>query len=185
MLSLDDLWRPDQPLPDAQRLDAMAQRICDVWQMPDLARAVTIHYNARMRTALGRAFLRTGRIDLNPRLLAANPAELVHTLAHELAHLAAQARFGRVQAHGLHFRSFMIALGLRGRATHHCNVAAVKRRRGRYIYLHVCSDCGRKFLAASVRRNCYCRDCGPTMKWDIYRLPNTLAGRQMAAAAAQ
>jgi predicted SprT family Zn-dependent metalloprotease len=120
-------------------------------------------------------------IELNPRLLGEHPRELVPTLAHELVHLCVRHRYGETaKPHGREFRSMMRRLGLDGKATHDLPVRHLrKHRRRKYLYLHRCSDCGYEFVARKSRRNCYCRACGPEMEWDIFRLPNTDAGRML------
>lgn len=188
MVHMDDLWQVGQPLPDGPRLTAMAARLAEVWQLPQLAAKVRITYNPRMRTTLGRAFLTQDRIELNPRLLMASPAELPATLAHEMAHLGVYWKFRKLdEPHGPHFRSLMSQVGFVGHATHRVRAAAALRRpRGRFLYLHVCSDCGGRFVARSSKRGYFCKRCGPGMRWEIFRLPNDAAGRarlhQMMAA---
>jgi len=175
--SVDDLWRPGMPLPTRALLTAIARRAADAWDMPDLPDRVRIAYNPRLRTALGRALLDRGVVELNTHLLSEHPDQLVETLVHELAHLAVYMRYGPVRPHGEHFRTLMRAVGLSPATTHTLPVAHLRRRR--YLYLHRCSDCGYSFIAPSVRRNVYCSACGPDMTWDVYRAPRTQAGRAM------
>ena len=117
MIQLDDLWTPDQPLPDGEVLRALARRVLAAWGHAEWADDIRFGYNGRLRRCLGRAFFKQGRIDLNPRLLSAHPSQVVPTLVHELAHVAAYRLFGEVNAHGLHFRTLMAKAGFRGRAT--------------------------------------------------------------------
>jgi predicted SprT family Zn-dependent metalloprotease len=159
---------------------ALAGRMAGAWDMPELVEKVLIGYNPRMRTALGRAWLKTGRVDLNPHLLRRAPKELVPTLAHELAHVAAWLRYGRsATPHGQHFRTLMRAVNLSPDATHKVPTEGLKRKRQRYLYLHTCGTCGFRWLARSVRRRYYCRACGPDMQWEIVRVPDTPAGRRL------
>ena len=85
-----------------------------------LAKAVTVSWNSRMRTAAGRAFAREWRIELNPRLQdlpgEAREAELRNTFLHELAHLVAFARVGRkrIAPHGPEWRQACHDLGIPG-----------------------------------------------------------------------
>ena len=178
-LRFDDLWTPAQPLPARGVLQEMTRRCGRVWGIPGLADRVRVGYNARLRTTAGRALLEDARVELNTRLLRENPTHLVPTLIHELAHLAVHLRYGRVQPHGRHWRTFMAAAGHNPRATHALPTAHLKRRRNRYLYLHRCSDCGQTFLARRVRRDLYCRTCGPEMTWDVFRAPATPAGKEL------
>ncbi len=178
-LDTGDLWSPGDPLPGGAVLRRMAARVAALWEMPELV-DVTIGYNGRLRTTLGRALLDEGRVELNPRLLRDHPDQLVSTLAHELAHLAVHVRFGRrAGAHGREFRTLMRALNLDARATHNLPVEHLRRRRRRYIYLHRCDQCGRSAIARRVLRDRICSRCGPGMQWDVYRVPDTPAGRAL------
>ena len=116
-LSLDDLWTPDQPLPDGELLRELARRALAAWGHAEWADGIRFGYNGRLRRCLGRAFYKEGRVDLNPRLLSANPSQMIPTLVHELAHVASYRLFGEVGAHGLHFRALMARAGFKGRAT--------------------------------------------------------------------
>jgi len=178
----DDIWTPRQPLPGPGVLREIASRLGAAWEAPELAEQVRIVYNPRLRTTLGRAMLDDRRVELNTRLLHEHPDQLVPLLAHELAHVVVHARYGRVPAHGRHFRTLMRAVNMSPRATHDLPVKR-RRRRGRYLYLHRCSDCGYSFVARSVRRGYYCIACGPDMSWDVFRSANTPRGRQALAAA--
>lgn len=179
--NVDDLWTERDGLPTAAVLRAIAARCADVWDMPDLPTKVRISYNPRMRTTLGRAFLSEGIVELNTRLLQKHPSELVPTLAHELAHVAVHLRYGTVAPHGQEFRTLMHALSLSDKATHDLPVARMRQRRRTYLYVHRCSDCGSTFVARKVRRDCYCRACGPEMNWTVLRVPNTPEGRARLA----
>lgn len=188
-LRVSDLWTPDQPLPDGPVLEAIANRLAAIWELPELPRRCRIGYNPRLRTTAGRAACeeagrgpgsRQGayRVELNPHLLREHPEQLVPTLAHELAHVAVWLRYGRRTApHGREFRTLMRAANLSDARCHDLPAARQLRRR-RYLYLHRCSDCGQTFIARRPRRNVYCRKCGPEMTWDIFRAPASAAGRE-------
>ena len=125
-----DLWSPEQPLPGRKILTALARRLGVLWEMPELPRVVQIGYNPRLRTTLGRAFLREKIVELNPRLLITHPGELVPTLAHELAHVVVYRRYGRSAGpHGPHFRTLMRAANLSPAATHNVPVGQMRRKR--------------------------------------------------------
>ena len=179
----DDLWTVAEPLPGRRVLRAIAARLGAAWEAPDLAEKVTIVYNPRLRTTLGRAVLDQQRVELNVRLLRRHKSELIPLLAHELAHVLVHMRYGRVPAHGRHFRTLMRAVNMPSRATHDLPVKSLARPRRRYLYLHRCSGCGYSFVAKSVRRGYYCTACGPGMRWDIHRVPNTPQGRKALAEA--
>jgi predicted SprT family Zn-dependent metalloprotease len=170
VVRFDDLWSPADPLPDGPVLREIASRVGLAWGIGDLSGRARIGYNPRMRTSLGRAFLKQGRVELNVRLLREHPSELLCTLVHELAHLAVYWQFGSVEPHGPHFRRLMVAAGVSARATHRLAVGELKRLRRRYVYRHVCGGCGMEFKARRVRRDVYCRACGPGMKWEVYRI---------------
>jgi len=179
---VDDLWTPSAArLPDGSVLQAIAQRVGRAWGLARLHRRAVIGYNDRLRTTLGRAVLDAGRVELNPRLLMSHPAELVPTLAHELAHLAVfwrYGRYGRVSPHGTEFRAFMRSLNLSAAATHQLETGPLRRWRRRYLYLHRCADCGTGFIARRVYRGYYCTACGPDSTWDVFRGPDTPGGRR-------
>ncbi len=174
-LELGDLYNGALPLPAGDVLRKMLRRCADFWQLPELAGVARVFYNPKLRSTLGRAFLNEMRIELNTRLLRENPDQLIATLVHELAHLAVQLRFGPCQPHGTEFKSFMRATGISSRATHNLATTHLKHKRTRYLYLHKCSNCGAAFVARTVRRNCYCRACGPKMEWNVIRTPDTQA----------
>lgn len=173
-----DLWSPDKPLPGKGTLQAITERLGRAWEVADLPGRVRLVYNPRLRTTLGRAILTDLCVELNTRLLREHPDQLIPTLAHELAHIVAHIRYGRVAPHGEHFRTLMRAVNLSSKATHDLPVGRLIRRHRRFLYLHRCSDCGYSFTAHSLRRNCYCLACGPDMSWSILRAPNSSEGRK-------
>jgi predicted SprT family Zn-dependent metalloprotease len=179
--TVDDLWKPGQPLPDGATLKAMAARCGRVWRFQSLPARVTIAYNPRMRSAAGRARLEQARVELNPRLLGEHPQQFVATLVHELAHMVVYFRHGKVRPHGERFRALMQALGLPDKATHDLKAGHLARRRRRFVYLHRCDGCGSGFVARSVHRGCYCAHCRPETHWTVYRAADDAAGRRCLA----
>jgi SprT protein len=177
LFDVSDLWKPGDSLPSGPVLVAIAERCGVVWDVPDLACRVTIVYNPRLRTTLGRAMLNENRVELNTRLLREYPDELLATLTHELAHLVVRMRYRQAQPHGREFKALMRSVNLSAAATHHLDTERLNLRR-RYAYLHRCSDCGVMFIAGKPRRDCYCKACGPKMSWNILRAPATTAGRK-------
>lgn len=184
-LHTDDIWRPDQPLPGGDVLRQVAARCAKLWELPTMTGRVRVGYNPRLRTTLGRAALDEYRVELNVHLLREHPEQLIPTLVHELAHVAVRMRYGSSAApHGREFRTLMSAAGVPAETTHNLPAAkALRRRRRRYVYLHICDGCGYSFLARSVRRDCYCNGCGPGMSWDVYRAADKPAGRKQLVAA--
>jgi len=178
LFDVSDLWSPGDSLPSGPVLKAIAERCAQAWDIPDLAGRVTIVYNPRLRTTLGRAMLDDNRVKLNTRLLRAYPDELLATLTHELAHLAVRMRYGEAPPHRREFKALMCSVNMPAAATHHLDTKRLNLRRRRYVYLHRCSDCGMMFIARKPRRNCYCRECGPEMSWNILRAPATTKGRR-------
>ncbi len=177
-LDVSDLWSPGDSLPSGPTLRAIAQRCGPLWGLPDFADRVSIGYNPRLRTTLGRAMLEENRVELNVHLLRAHPEELLATLVHELAHLAVRMLYGNAAAHGLEFKTLMAAAGVSAATTHKLDTDSLGLRRRRYAYLHRCGDCGMMFIARKPRRDCYCKSCGPKMSWNIFRAPDTAAGRK-------
>ncbi len=176
LLDVSDLWTPDQPLPDGPVLRRLTDRIGAAWDVAVLSGQVRTGYNPRLRTTLGRALLDERTVELNPALLRDHPGELLATLVHELAHLVVHARYPRAAAHGREFRTLMAAAGFTGEATHSLPVAHLRRRRQRYVYLHLCQGCGRGFIARSLRRSLPCPLCDRSAAWTVHRAPATRAG---------
>jgi SprT protein len=175
----DAIWSPAQPLPARDSLCRLTDRIGSSWGIKTLSRRVKVVYNPKLSTTLGRAILNSDVVELNPRLLNEHPKELIPTLVHELAHVVVHMRFGRVAPHGNHFKVLMEALNFSSKSTHSLPVDHLRRKRKKYLYLHCCSECKYRFVARSFRRNYYCVACGPGMKWDVYRVPNTSAGQKL------
>lgn len=119
-----------------------------------LAKAVTVSWNSRMRTAAGRAFAREWRIELNPRLQdlpgEARDAELRNTFLHELAHLVAFARVGRkrIAPHGPEWRQACHDLGIPGEDR--CHALDFQPRRLTKKFAYTCPSC--EVVIQRVRR---------------------------------
>lgn len=181
-IDISDLWVPGTPLPGRAVLKEIAQRCGEIWQIPGFADRVRIGYNQRLRSTLGRALLNENRVELNTRLLLEHPDQLLETLVHELAHLAVRMRYGSLPApHGSEFKAMMRAANLSGKATHNLPTSHLKQKRKKYYYVHRCSDCQMAFVARKVRRNCYCKACGPEMSWEILRIADSPQGREAIA----
>jgi len=112
-------------------------------------RALTVVFNARLRTAVGRADFAACAIELNGRLLDRHPEELVPTLVHELCHLVAGAR----AAHGARWREAVVALGLRPETCHRLDVADLTVRRRAWTWS--CVGCGETYRRSHRRASRY------------------------------
>lgn len=135
-----------------------------------LAPRVTVRWNARMRTAAGRAFYESYRIELNPGLLALpgvdGAAEVERTLRHELAHLVAHHRAGgrRIEPHGPEWQRACAELGIAGETR--CHTLPFQSRRPTKKLIYECPACGseihrvRRFRVAVACYNCCRRQNG-------------------------
>ncbi len=113
-------WPPDA-------VEAVVDEAMAAWGRPDWRRSFRWRWNPRLRTTIGRAFLKTGTVELNPVLLARHPAEMRKVVIHEFAHLIAFKLRPREPAHGPAWRALMRAAGQRPRATHTLPVEDLRR----------------------------------------------------------
>ena len=165
-------------LPDAAELQRRACELLATWRV--VATTVTVVWNERLTTTAGRAFLRAGRIELNPTLLARAPDQVAMVLTHETAHIAAFRLFGaNIPAHGRHWRSLMRLAGHAPEVTHKIPVddlrPARRRHRRRYVYLRVCERCGDRQLQPAVRYG-RCAGCEARDGFLVMKAPATAAG---------
>ena len=124
-----------------------------------IARELRIEWNARLKTAAGRADYRQKVISLNPRLLD-HPAEIDRTLRHELAHILAQFRAGRcrVLPHGVEWRQACHDLGIADEKRCHNLPFPAQIHAARFIYC--CPNCRQEFpRVRRVRRAVACLTC--------------------------
>lgn len=156
-------------LPAAAELESLATALLAMWRVVDTT--VKVVWNERLTTTAGRAFLRNGRIELNPTLLARAPDQIEMVLVHEAAHIAAFRLFGaNIPAHGRHWRSLMRLAGKAPEVTHKIPVRGLRttRARRRYVYLRICEQCGDRQLLAALRYGrcggCAARDSFLVMK---------------------
>ena len=164
-------------LPAPDELERRAAELLAQWRVVETA--VRVHWNARLSTTAGRAFLRGARIELNPKLLARAPEQLPMVLAHEAAHIAAFRLFGpNIPAHGRHWRSLMRLAGHPPEITHKIPLDRPKsRRRRRFFYLRVCEACGDRQVAAAVRYG-RCQGCSARESYLVVKAPASPAGRK-------
>ncbi len=166
-------------LPSSAELESRAAHLLAQWRVLDTALRVV--WNERLTTTAGRAFLRNGRVELNPTLLGRAPDQLETVLVHETAHIAAFRLFGaNIPAHGRHWRSLMRLAGHPPDVTHKIPIDEPRRlpvrRRRASLYLRVCDDCGDRVIAESVRYG-RCHGCSSRDSFLVMKAPATSAGR--------
>ena len=122
-------------------LEMVARKLLQDAGASQLAPALRVEWNRRMRTAAGRADFRQTLVTLNPRLREYGDAEIDRTLRHELAHLLAHARAGRrrITPHGPEWQSACHDLGIGGEPRCHTLPFPVAQRRRRFLYR--CPEC--------------------------------------------
>ncbi|MFN7943495.1 MAG: SprT-like domain-containing protein [Thermoanaerobaculia bacterium] len=149
----------------SRRSPRALERLTDSWcrrlRRPRWRGTIRVRFNARMRTALGRAVHGERLLELNPRLLDAHPPELLPTLAHELCHLLAGFR----AAHGPAWRELVVRLGYPADACHDLDASrfAARRRAWRWS----CAACGESYLRRHRgARRFRCGRCGGKLRVD-------------------
>ncbi|MCA8964083.1 MAG: SprT-like domain-containing protein [Planctomycetes bacterium] len=164
-------------LPSAEELQRRAAQLLADWRVPDAA--IDVAWNDRLKTSAGRAFVRHGRIELNPHLLGRAPEQVQMVLTHEAAHIAAARLFGpAVPAHGRHWRSLMRLAGLPPKVTHDIPIEPRRRpRRRRHLYLRVCDGCGDRRILQAVRYG-RCQGCDARDRFLVLRAAANPSGRR-------
>jgi len=133
-----------------------------------LARDVRVEWNARMKSAAGRADFREKLISLNPLLRdhdlvsvsRQSGSDIDRTLRHELAHLLAQFRVGRrrIAPHGPEWREACRDLDIADEARCHNLPFATKAYPARFVYR--CPNCRQEFpRVRRIRRVIACLAC--------------------------
>jgi SprT protein len=148
------------PLPSADELQEEAASLLTAVNAHKLAKHLRIEWNARMRSAVGRADYRHALILLNPALQRFGRSEIDRTLRHELAHLLAQFRAGRrrILPHGAEWRQACRDLRIEGEQACHKLPVAVRHISRRFLYR--CVNCQRKFpRVRRIRRATACLIC--------------------------
>lgn len=164
-------------LPTEAALQERAAELFRGWRVLDTDVEVT--WNGRLSTTAGRAFVQSGRIELNPRLLAKQPDQIDVVLTHEAAHVAAFRLFGaNIPAHGRHWRSLMRHAGQAPEVCHKMPVDDLRRRRrARYLYLRLCASCGERVVLEQVRYG-RCSGCSSRDSYLVVKTKATAAGRR-------
>jgi predicted SprT family Zn-dependent metalloprotease len=125
-----------------------------------LAEAVSVEWNARLRSAAGRADYRRKLVSLNPRLREHDPSEIDRTFRHELAHLLAQFRAGRrrILPHGPEWRLACRDLGIANETR--CHTLPFPTRSLTRGLLYKCPNCRRDFpRVRRILRSVACLAC--------------------------
>jgi len=131
---------------DERRLTAHVRGWLAPLYLRGLGERVRVKWNPRLQTTAGRAHYQEGRIELNPMLITASGlGEIERTLKHELAHLVAYERCGkiqrrRLQAHGPEWREACADLGISGEVR--CHELPLPGRRIRRRFAYACPACG-------------------------------------------
>lgn len=145
-------------------LTLRAGKLLKELELPDLADAVRVIWNKRMRSAAGRAHYQKSLIDLNPRLqLLPEPKkteEIVDTFLHELAHLVAfgRNRRRRIQPHGIEWKQACSDLGIPGEDRCHDLDLGSRRMRKKFVY--ECPVCKSNIpRVRRIKRAVACHSC--------------------------
>jgi SprT protein len=147
-------------IPSAAQLRGLAATLLREAGAVTFARRLRVEWNARMRTAVGRAEPRRVLITLNPMLQKFGTEEIERTLRHELAHLLAQHRAGRrrILPHGREWRRACRDLGIGGERA--CHKLPLMPRQLAPRYLYRCRNCQRDFpRVRRIRRAIACLAC--------------------------
>lgn len=141
-------------------LEAQARELLRRVGATALVPVVQVEWNARLRSAAGRAHYHRRLVSLNPRLQEHGAAEIDRTLRHELAHLVAHLRAGRrrISPHGPEWRLACRELGIADEQRCHSLPFPRCERARRFLYR--CSRCGREFpRVRPIRRAVACLVC--------------------------
>jgi len=166
-------------LPNPEELQRRCAELLKHWRV--LETDVEVVWNGRLSTTAGRAYVRRGCIELNPRLLARVPHEVDTVLIHEAAHVAVYRLFGgNVPAHGRHWRSLMRDAGQEPHVTHKLPVDGLRRQRksrSRFLFLRLCEACGDRAVLEQARYG-RCPRCSRRDQYLVVKTPASAAGRR-------
>jgi predicted SprT family Zn-dependent metalloprotease len=167
------------PLPTPAELKARAVDLLTGWRVVDTR--IDVLWNDRLTTTAGRAFVRNGRVELNPVLLERAPLQVPMVLTHEVAHVATWRLFGdAAAAHGRPWRSLMRLAGVPPAVTHDIPVHGLRTARRRWVYLRVCDACGDRALQPQPRYG-RCQGCSARDSFLVLKAPATRAGEAALA----
>lgn len=156
---LEFCFEPVLSLPSCEQLRERAIALLQELNVPILVRKIQVQWNARMRTAVGRADFARSLIVLNPALQKFGYDEIERTLRHELAHLLAQFRARRrIAPHGEQWRQACRDLGISGEVA--CHKLPLPGRQFLRRFVYRCAHCDREFPRVHrIRRASACLDC--------------------------
>lgn len=147
-----------------KRLTEVAAAHAERLGLTELAKEVTVSWNKRMRTAAGRAFYQTAKIELNPKLQTlpkeTREQEIHQTFLHELAHLVSFARHPgtRIQPHGPEWKQACADLGIPGEDR--CHDLNFQPRRQKRKFAYTCPACDSVVKRVRrLRRTVACYEC--------------------------
>lgn len=170
--------------PDAE-LTCEARALAEGLGLSKLVESISVSWNKRMRTAAGRAFYQTGRIELNPKLQTLpeeiRDAEIRATFLHELAHLVSFARHRgkRIQPHGDEWKQACVDLGIAGE--NRCHDLNFQPRRQKRKYAYECPACGSVVKRVRrLKRKVACYDCCREKSGGLFDARFVLRERKLA-----
>jgi SprT protein len=140
-------------------LEATARELLRSLGAARIAGQLRVEWNSRFKTAAGRADYRQKLISLNPRLIE-HPAEIDRTLRHELAHILAQFRAGRlrISPHGVEWQQACRDLGIADEKRCHNLPFPARTYVARFVYR--CPNCRQDFpRVRRVHRAVACLAC--------------------------
>ena len=138
-----------------------------VWNTPGLAARTHITFSPRLERSLGRCVPATGRVTLTTRLRRGSRDQLLETLCHEVAHVAAYMLFGSAaRPHGPEWAALVRSAGF-DPGTHarprRSAPKPTKRPRHtnspRFTVVHICAVCHSRRYARRVMTAWRCRSC--------------------------
>lgn len=147
-------------LPCDKNMTAWCREITANLNLLKLSEKISVTWNSRMRTTVGRAYWPDCRIELNPRLREFSEEETQRTLKHELAHLVAYARSGRrkIAPHGAEWRTACIDLGIPGESVRHTLPLSPRKMLRKYAY--TCPACSALIhRVRPIKRPSACHNC--------------------------
>ncbi len=150
----------ETPRADDDEITSRARTLIRGVGCESLAAALTVRWNARMRSTAGMAYPGKWLVTLNPRIQAFGDDEVDRTLRHELAHLLAHHRVGRrrIAPHGPEWRAACIDLGLVEETR--CHTLPLPRRQVAKPYHYRCPGCGAVLKRTRpLRRKAACLLC--------------------------
>ena len=121
----------------------------------------SIDVNDTLRSVAGRANYSRNLIQLNSRLLNANPNHVIQTVAHELAHLVSVELYGYKlgKGHGPKWKSIMRQFGVSPDRCHKLDTSALKRKHKKWqVYCdckeHMIGTIRLRKMVRGVKYNC-------------------------------